>query len=738
MSSANGLLNNGGEFTEEVVATEKGEQTMERFVRENGEVVALTTEFRNSLINKIIEIFDWCDIYPECDYNAVGHMVDEWFEQKKKLINLFAKSPFWNEERLAIDFSKPILRKFDKDEFNKFLSYMRSCLDYILTEVKIGNFTYDEIAQIKYRLDKRISYLSTAKDYGACVNDLIMYATEEWHFFYKLMADAESNPKYYITNSKAYIKAEYDLNRNVKRCLRIIMDRPTQFLDEATANYINGYFEKFGAKQGQKVSRVVNKLCKMMGLDKITYADLRKWFCEMCDEDDKDKNAYNVKFAKFADACNPFSVTKHILISLNPVDYLSMSWGDNWGSCHDIDKEDKHRRSCSSYSGCYSSGTESYMLDCSSVVMFIEGTDAIQLAEERKEPVPRKEMRQMFHITDEKFIQGRLYPYDQTDRGQNAEPEDYVQYREIMQNVLAELWNVPNLWTNKRGYEACVDETESDGTHYRDYEHYNNVNVSFLKNGTKNKMIYIGHDPICPKCGEEHGEESNCFCYDCQRERRRTWCDYHECYEPYDQDEMTYVENYGRVCNDALENGDFAQCEYCGAWVHTENDDTIYSDHDDVYFCSERCAERRDYYYVNAVSDYLHEDDFQYSEIDYEDLPTYDMDYYDLCWAVYDVYNDYDTIAYQSSCTFIDGRWYGNDLCCLDVNGDDALKDECIKIDGQWYLKDMSIKDLDIDEAYKFYKKVKAYLLKTNNYSYEVLKQYLYDTTLETVMDDVA
>lgn len=731
MDNANELMNN--------METEKGEQTMERFVRENGEIVELTTEFRNSLIYKIIEIFDWCDIYPECDYDAVGQMVDEWFIQKIKLINLFAKSSFWNEERLAIDFSKPILRKFDKSEYNRFLNLMRDCAEHVLKEVKIGNFTYAELDGIIDKLANRISALRNAEQYGAIVKDLIAYATEERDFFQERLYNASNDGNLKIYNSKAYIKAEYETKKNVRICLRELIDHPTQFLSEEMATYINNYFEKFGSKEGQKTSRVVNKLCKMIGLDKITYRDLSNWCLEFVSSaEDFDKNAYNVKFAKFADACNPFQVTKHILISLNPVDYLSMSWGDNWGSCHDIDKEDKHNRNCSSYSGCYSSGTESYMLDGSSVVMFIEGADAIQLAEERKEPVPRKEMRQMFHITDEKFIQGRLYPYDQTDRGQNAEPEEYIQYREIMQSVLAELWDVPNLWTNKRGNVACGNETQSDGTHYRDYTHYDNVNVSFLKNGTQDKIIYIGHDPICPRCGEEHGEESNCFCYDCQNERRRTWCDYHECYEPYNEDEMTDVENYGRVCGDALDNGDFVQCECCGTWIWGESEDTIYSERDNVYFCDERCAERHGYYYVGFVGDYLREDDFQYSEINEEDLPIYDMTYHDLCWAVYDVYNDYETVAYKSSCTFIDGRWYDNNLCCLDINGDDALKGECVKIDGKWYRKDMSIKDMEIEDAYVFYKKIKKFLIENKHFSYEVLKQYLFETNVEEIWDDVA
>ena len=743
MSNANGLLNNGGQFTEEVVATEKGANTMERFIKEDGVIVGITKEFRDELINKIIEVFDWCECYPECNYNSVGVIVDTWFDNKRYLLNQFAKSSFWNEEKLAIDFNKPIMRSFDKEGYVDFLNLMRSCASKKLTQLKLGNFTYAEILRYIDRLSCRISYLNDARDYGAIVEDHIRNAIEERRFFEDIKRNAEYNAKYYITNNMVYLKTEYDFNIKVRKCLRYLMDRTTQFLSEDTASYINEVFEKFGAKEGQKTSRVVNKLCKMIGLTDITKRDLENWGLEYYSNlDEYDKNAYNPKFAKFADCCNPFSVQKHILISLHPIDYLTMSWGTNWSSCHSTDKTNKHNwggSSGASYSGCYSSGCESYMLDESSVIMYILSENAEEEAKEKDEPVPRKEMRQMFHIGEQKFIQARLYPYDQTDRNHYAEPEDYVQYREIMQSVLAEIWDVPNLWTNKRGSGVCSMEESSDGTHYRDYEHYSNVNVSYLKEYTGTDKIYIGHDPICPSCGETHSEEENSFCYNCKEDRKRVWCEYHEEYEYGDDEDFVEVNNYGTVCRDALSDDDnFHRCERCGDWFYDDGDGQIYSEHDDIWFCGERCAERDDYYYVEFVGDYIHINDFSYSEIDQEDLPTYDMDYYDLCYAIYDIETGGDTIAKQSSCIEIDGQWYAEDLCVETVDGDFELINDCIELDGAWYLKTLSIKDLDVDEAYEFYKKVKAYLLKTNNYSYEVLKQYLYDATLETVMNDVA
>lgn len=642
----------------------------------DGKIIGLKSEEVTRLAEQVVDLFDWCECYPDADLDACKAMIEEWFEKKKELINLWVKSPFYNGE-YAIEFDKPIHRSFDVETYRNFLGIAKQWEYFVLKkkEQRAGIYTYNELSSHISHLTNKIMALEDAQNYylGKPLSDLIREAKEDRKRFRTLM-DKFSNDGYTSLDGRMYKTEDYYFDYYFSKCINAISNHPKQFLDEDTAKAINSYMTDFKAKEGQKVSRVANKLCKMAGLTELTNKDLKDLGGRGYENMEDDKNVYNIEFAKFADACNPFSTQKHIFISLNPLDYLTMAWGTDWSSCHSTDKNNKHKwsdRSGASYSGCYSSGCESYMLDESSVVFYILGDNAVEEATEKGEPVPRKEMRQMFHIGKEKFIQGRLYPFDQTDKGNHAEPEDYVQYREIVQTLLSELWNVPNLWTNKtnkRYCGICSCNSYQYGTHYQDITSYDNPNVSFLKEYTGTPRINVGADPICPKCGERHGDSGNSFCESCiDEDGSSNYCEYHERYETCD---VAYVEDYGWVCYDALEgSGSFALCAHCDEWFYVDSyDDRARSERDDRWFCCERCAEREGYYWVEMAEDYLSEDDFEYSKIDGEDLPTYDLSYYDLCYAYYE--EDEQTIARQSSCVRYDGNWYGEDVMVETVDGD--------------------------------------------------------------------
>ena len=40
------------------------------------------------------------------------------------------------------------------------------------------------------------------------------------------------------------------------------------------------------------------------------------------------------KFAKYADSINPIKVKRHTVLSVHPIDYYTMSFGNSWTSCH--------------------------------------------------------------------------------------------------------------------------------------------------------------------------------------------------------------------------------------------------------------------------------------------------------------------------------------------------------------------------------------------------------------------
>lgn len=370
---------------------------------------------------------------------------------------------------------------------------------------------------------------------------------------------------------------------------------PNRVIDEIEEEGLNKYLPCLHAHEGQKKTRIVNKLCQYLGYDK--HPD------------------YNREFAKYADALSPIVIKRHTILSINPLDYLTMSFGNSWASCHTIDKENI-RNMPDHYHGQYSSGTISYMLDGVSMVLYTVNAN-YNGNEYWTQP---KINRQMFHCGEEKIIQGRLYP--QSCDGQN---DIYQPYRILVQEIISSILDIPNLWTLRRGIDAAREYINTEGTHYPDYENYSSCTLSRLKNSTNENNITVGHSPICIECGCEHDREENInccntvICYNCGEEINRE--DAHEidgeyycssCCErcdscgQYVRSSTTYVGAYTYVCDDCLEKY-YARCDECGDYVEIDSTYTTVDGNDICPDCYERyyerCAECGDLYPLDELND---------------------------------------------------------------------------------------------------------------------------------------
>lgn len=396
-------------------------------------------------------------------------------------------------------------------------------------------------------------------------------------------------------------------------------------LDENNVEFINKYLPEMKATIGTKTTRMVNKICDYLGYTQLP--------------------DYNREFAKYADALSPIKIKRHTILSVNPLDYLTMSFGNSWASCHTIDKTNK-RGMPNNYSGCYSSGTISYMLDKTSMVLYT--VDASYSGDEYwNEP---KINRQMFHYGEDKLVQSRLYPQSNDSNG-----EAYTPYRNLVQEIIATIFDFPNLWTIKRGTELMQELVRSLGTHYRDYYSFESCVMSRRKGIENNKLIVVGAEPICIECGCTHSENEciNCcndnsqlycahcgdaipedeaeyingayYCHDCCsyceccdewhlgdefyiHSEQRYVCEYclgeyyrycEECGEYEDKDDCTWIESIdGYVCNDCLENH-FSYCDDCGQYyrdclTRTSNghyvcDECLNDDYFECEVCGEYC-----------------------------------------------------------------------------------------------------------------------------------------------------
>lgn len=389
----------------------------------------ITNEERASLLERMETLLEEYDY--EYTEDALNKIIDTWATNKVDLITAFKKHPNYLEGKFMITFSHNFDRTVDKNAVKKFRDWLTSY--HTIMSVR---------AFMPYSMNKEVTSMG-----------------------------------------KKYPDNIYNFFVNMK-------NETNQYISQEVADKANEICPNFHAREGQKMSRIVNKICNYVGITKLP--------------------DYNKEFAKYADAINPLQITRHTILSVNPLDYLTMSFGNSWASCHTIDKKNK-RKMPNSYEGMYSSGTVSYMLDKPSMVFYT--VDASYNGKEFwNEP---KINRQMFHWGEEKLVQGRLYPQDNDGNG-----GAYTPYREIVQKIMSEIFEFPNLWAVSKGTVAVSNYVLSEGTHYRDYECYGNCTQSKPKGSENETFITIGHAPICIDCGYEHDVQNNISCcagrYTCQ------------------------------------------------------------------------------------------------------------------------------------------------------------------------------------------------------------------------------
>ena len=452
--------------------------------KEDPNAFKLSDEQRKELLDEIMTLLRDFDYNPTEE--ACNKILDEWAKKKGNLIQLLEKHPAYNG-KFQITFDSDFKRDVDSSVIDNFFEYLGHVIDK--REYVIGHWKYSELNKIINDAEACANILHNYSHICRTIND------HNLNYYEKVIEKFIGYRAKYMNRSDLYFDHNHCFDRETYRLCDKITDLRryiyyndyNQFANEELAAGINSLFPEVKAVKRQKVSKIVNKICTMYGFN-------------------KDEN-YNKEFAKFSDAINPLSIKRHTVLSVHPVDYLTMSFGNSWSSCHTIDKTNK-RNMPNSYHGQYSGGTLSYMLDETSAVFYTVDKsydgDKIEL-----EP---KINRNMFHIGNNKIVQGRVYP--QTSDGNG---DTYTEIRNIVQKVIADCMGRPNMWTLKRGTSECEKVIISKGVHYRDYENFESCNVSYLKldnDEIDENKITVGHTPICPCCGETHynSEAIECEC----------------------------------------------------------------------------------------------------------------------------------------------------------------------------------------------------------------------------------
>lgn len=599
--------------------------------------------------------------YDTDDY-ALKKVFTEWAEKKGWLVDLFRKSPNYNGNGQIImtaDLSRPV----DMDKIREFYDW--ACVEFSKTlekyEIRIGMFSANEYEKMMGSIRSRVLNMDKGYLYGGMTQG-------EWEMELERMRRRWSevvgyDPYREIRIGDKIICVRYDIYNRIAffrnilwRALDLGRERDEiNVIDEGSAEYINDRCESLKVKTraivGQRVNKFMGKFLKELGMNHIVDRKTISWTDTNTGEvHTREKDyGYNYYYAMLGDAINPLKYTRDVVISVNPFDYWTMSFGFKWASCHTIDKSNYRHVGHSNYQGCYSGGTESYMLDPSSVIVYVRPTDdeleSIGESEMEME-LQSKFKRAVFMLGEDKLVESRVYPdgRDGGDEGIAAE------LRNIMQKVIADLYETPNMWTLKKGTRECcnVISTASGHTHYKDYESYDDCNVSYLRriNGDLNyNRIVVGAKIICPSCGMKHSSEQHITCNSCF--------------------------------------GDGNICDNCGASV--SEDEEIYAD--GRYFCCASCACESGFEYCDDVEEWRRQCDCTYEE--YSERWFYRDS--DGVWTADGQWFHNEDTAREAGYEYsvVDGEWYCEDDIAYLANGDSfhmPHHEEAVETPDGWYL----------------------------------------------------
>lgn len=233
-------------------------------------------------------------------------------------------------------------------------------------------------------------------------------------------------------------------------------------------------------RKGMKTSRAFNAVCHHYGVDKLHPEEVT----ETRDGQPVTRTVYpyDKVFAAYSDLVSDTSRKMWFIMSLNPLDYLTMSNGVSWHSCHNITN------------GGWKGGCLSYMLDSTSIITYV--------VSEMQEPIHEipKVYRQMFHYENGLFIQNRLYP-----QGNDGATDLYEKFRGFVVEEFADLLHINGDWVVKRGPENYMNHIRSMGAHYKDYNSNKSCAVFYPtanESRVSGHVLTIGHAGICTRCGK--------------------------------------------------------------------------------------------------------------------------------------------------------------------------------------------------------------------------------------------
>ncbi len=491
-------------------------------------------------------------VYANVSDLSIKKNLSLWLKNKKKLYDVLSKDPNWNDEELCLVLKTKVHRKLK-------LPLVREILGCLVKNHQIC------LDSKKYRIaDALRGYLNTIDE----------------RLFDGFIKQED------IDNQKARFEQAVGRDYSDEEIIKLFEEHQYAHYSYANSCICYALILKHKIREGQKWSKVLNKIIKAEGLDvgktdlfSLNNADEINGVRDYLNKNDSNWYIdyyynYNQLFAVLSDILSPLEYDETIYISLNPIDYLTQSHGDNWNSCHSL--RDK---------GCYHSATLTMMTDSSTLIAYTLSKEV-----DSDYSLYNKKTRQSLFIGENfnSIFQNSFYP--------SKDLQEAKAVREYLEEILSNENKLPNKWIKVNSIDDIEDD---DYLGYCDWEAGQQFVCAHLKDSNKPYTIVIGSeaftidDPNSYIQCEKSLSVNLGKCADCGNE----------------EDELTYLPYYDRsVCCCCLEN-DYVYCEDEGQYRLYE--DAIYLE-DKQYYVTLNC----EHYYCEKCGCYYSEvvDSEEYGE----------------------------------------------------------------------------------------------------------------------------
>lgn len=486
-------------------------------------------------------------------HSEIVGLVNRWAANKGSLIELLRKHPNWDENSMAVVWDYDSCRDIDETTYRAISTYLSSAYETFVSDQQ-SKIIPDLHTIDEDEMMRRLDGASYDNDGGYWIYDRWMTLDCLKHMCSTTIPFAKwdsAKPMWVCRTDVADVVPNFMLD---DASLGVVEDGPAKYSYTITINDVvitnparaltrvlnsscshlvteamKSQYDEYGLKCSinQRASRALNAALKAFGVPD-------------CVDD------YEQQFGLIADAVNPLAITRHTLLSVHPCDYLHMSYGNSWGSCHNIDN------------GCYMAGTLSYMGDGTSMIFYTVDRSF----EGEKYFMERRINRQVYAFDNNVLIQSRLYPdyHDTTNR---------VNFRNAVQSIFATCLGMPNIWTLKTHNDSVNEWTETAdySQHYPDYDYNEYCATVSLLNGAEHGPVLIGSKCYCISCGDRLDESGSLHC-ECEGEYG---C--YNCGDHHNEDDMHFIDGEW-YCEDCCH-----YCDYCEAWVLGDTEEVLVDGH---------------------------------------------------------------------------------------------------------------------------------------------------------------